>query len=300
MKRQTFDFLEVFLHFLEKNRGYSSNTVRSYRNDLTSFMQYLEKLDISSPFDRKVTTTILRRFIALQSALGLDAKSLARKTAALRSFYRWAKRNGYIDQNPAAALATPKLPVRIPSFLTEREVEEFFDSFKPETPLEYRDLILFKTIYGLGLRISEALGLKMSSINFHSGTVRILGKGKKERVLPLPEKLADDLNIYIKEIRPLISSSLSDFVFISKTGKSLSDTAARKSLRRLLLKAGIAAKTTPHTFRHSLATHLLSRGVDIRIVQEVLGHSSLNTTQIYTHTDTSWLQGVYQKTHPRA
>jgi site-specific recombinase XerD len=300
MKRQAQNPIKLFLDFLHKNHGYSKNTIRAYENDLLLFSDYLKRSMIEDPLDEKVSPIILRRFIALESARGIDAKTLARRTAALRSFYRWAKRQGFISVNPASSLYSPKIPIRIPSFLTEREVEMLLDEFEPESIQEQRDLILFKTIYGLGLRISEALSIRLSSLNLESRTIRILGKGNKERILPIPAKLSRDLDIYIRETRPLLSAAPSEYLFISKNGKRLSDTSARKRLRLLLLKAGITTETTPHTLRHSIATHLLARGVDIRIVQEVLGHASLNTTQIYTHTDRSWLQNIYRKTHPKA
>lgn len=300
MKRQTEDFIKLFLDFLHKNYGYSKNTIRAYESDLTLFTNYLKHHNIDNPLDKAVSPLILRRFVALESAKGVDAKTLARRTAALRSFYRWAKRQGFIDVNPASSLYSPKMPIRIPSFLTEREVQVLLDEFKPQSPKEERDLILFKTIYGLGLRISEALNIKMSSLDLESNTIRIVGKGNKERILPIPKKLSEELKVYISDIWPTLSNSPSEYLFISSSGKKLSDTSARKRLRLLLLKAGITTKTTPHTLRHSIATHLLARGVDIRIVQEILGHATLNTTQIYTHTDKSWLQNIYRKTHPKA
>ena len=294
------ELLDSFACFLVTNKGYSKKTVRAYTGDLKIFFEYLNRLQIKSPFSNEVTPLLLRRFIAYQSTLKLHPRTIARRIAALKSFYRWAKKNGLINTNPAQSLSSPKLPSSLPSFLSEPEVERLFESFKPSTPGEYRNYLLFKLVYGLGLRISEALELKTDSYNPRSGTVIVSGKGNKQRIVPLPARLKEELDFYLRELRQQICSPGSSYLFPGAKEKPLSDTAARKILRKMMLKAGLAAKISPHSLRHSLATHLLARGVDIRIVQEILGHASLRTTQIYTHTDRSWLQKVYLKTHPRS
>jgi site-specific recombinase XerD len=298
MEKQS--ILDDFYSFLLRNRGYSRNTARSYISDLKIFLEFLEKLHLDSPFCQEVTPKVLRRFLALQSTLKLHPRTLARRIAALKSFYRWAKKVGLTKTNPAQGLLTPKLPSSIPSFLTEAEVEKLFESIEADTPIKYRNRLLFKLIYGLGLRISEALALQKLDYDYHKGTLTVTGKGNKQRVIPLPVRLKEELDFYLREIKGKLSDIQTDYFFPGKMGKPLSDTAARKILRKLLLEAGLATSLSPHALRHSLATHLLARGVDIRIVQEILGHASLNTTQIYTHTDRSWLQKVYLKTHPRS
>lgn len=297
---ETKELLGNFASFLVKNKGYSEKTARSYVCDLRIFLDYLSRLQIESPFSDQVTPLLLRRFVAFQSTLKLHPRTLARRIAALKSFYRWAKKNGLINTNPAQSLSSPKLPSSLPSFLSEPEVERLFETFKPDTPKEYRNYLLFKLVYGLGLRISEALELKTDSYNPRLGTITVTGKGNKQRIVPLPGRLKEELDFYLRELREQVSSARSSYLFPGASEKPLSDTAARKILRKMMLKAGLAARISPHSLRHSLATHLLARGVDIRIVQEILGHASLNTTQIYTHTDRSWLQRVYLKTHPRS
>lgn len=300
MKRQTEDILLQFYNFLISVKGYSRHTARSYLSDLKEFADYLEKSGIETPLSKKLSYLHLRRFVALQSSLNKSAKTVARCVASLKCFYRWAKKTGLIDVNPALALNTPKIPSYLPNYLSESETEELFSNIKTDKPNEFRDLILFKVVYGCGLRISEALNLKLQDVDLSSGTIRVIGKGKKERILPLPQKLKEELLFYVTNVRPVLKEGKSDYLFPGRAKKPLSDTAARKNLRKLLLKAGVSARISPHALRHSLATHLLSRGVDIRIVQEILGHSSLNTTQIYTHTDKSWLINTYLKSHPRS
>ncbi len=300
MKRQSSDVKEEFLLYLKNLKGYSENTIRAYSNDLAVFEEYLKRFGINSLVDERINLSVLRRFIALQSSLGASERTLLRRIACLKSFFKWAKREGLISSNPAQSLSTPQKPQRLPEFLTERETEIIFEDYTPQTPKDYRDMLMFKIMYGLGLRISEVLNLKLDDISFSNATVRVTGKGSKQRLLPVPEKLLNDIQFYIHEIRPELNPSDNRFLFTSRNGKKISDTAVRKNLRKLLLKIGLSSGATPHTFRHSIATHLLARGVDIRIVQEILGHSSLNSTQVYTHADVSWLQRVYDKSHPRA
>lgn len=299
MKRQKTDILHAFSEYLLKIKGYSYQTAKSYISDLKILRSFLKKQEIDL-VDKKLSSTHLRRFIALQSTLNLSPKTVARRIAAIKSFYRWAKKSGMICNNPAQALSSPKIPFNLPVFLSESEAAMLFDSFKPKTLKEHRNLILFKVVYGCGLRISEALNLKLSDYDTFSSQLRIKGKGKKERIIPLPYKLKVELDNYLRSTRPeLLEDRTNEYIFPGKRSNHLSDTAARKSLRNMVLSAGLSAKISPHALRHSLATHLLSRGVDVRIVQEILGHSSLNTTQVYTHTDKSWLQKIYIKTHPR-
>ncbi|MCX7832396.1 MAG: tyrosine recombinase XerC [Actinobacteria bacterium] len=300
MKHQKTDILHAFSEYLLKIKGYSYQTVKSYISDLKILQSFLERQGIDLIGDEKLSSTHLRRFIALQSTLNLSPKTVARRIAAIKSFYRWAKKSGMISNNPAQALSTPKIPSNLPVFLSESEAETLFDSFNPKTLKEHRNLILFKVVYGCGLRISEALNLKISDYDSYSSQFKIKGKGKKERIIPLPYKLKVELENYLRSIRPeLLEDSANEYIFPGKKENHLSDTAARKSLRNMVLSVGLSAKISPHALRHSLATHLLARGVDVRIVQEILGHSSLNTTQVYTHTDKSWLQRIYMKTHPR-
>lgn len=301
MKRQATGHIEKFGEYLVKVKGYSVRTAKSYLSDLRKFAEYLERQGIDSLTSPQVTANHLRRFLSMQSSLKLSSRTLARRIASLKAFYRWAKRRGFVSENLATFLSNPKLPSRLPAFLSELETTTLFENFKPETSRDLRDIMLFKLIYGCGLRISEALSLKVSDYDSSSGNLRISGKGGKTRIVPLPMKLKQELDLYLKDIRPeILKNPRNEYIFPGRGSSHLSDTFARKSLRKILLKSGVPARISPHSLRHSLATHLLSRGVDIRIVQEILGHSSLNATQIYTHTDRSWLQKVYMKTHPRS
>lgn len=294
VKRQT---LDEFLEYLEHNRGYSQHTLRAYASDIAHFTDYLERAGLSV---ENVDARFIRRYLAYLSTTGHASATLSRKLAALKSYFRWLKKTGLRTDNPAAVISTPGKSLKLPDYWSETAIASLLDRFEPETVQDYRDILLFELLYTCGLRISEALSLTTSDIDTASLTIRVYGKGGKERQLLLTRSLAQRMLHYLEQVRPRLNLSGGNYIFVSRGNPRMSDTTARKRLRRLLLKAGIAQKGTPHTFRHSLATHLLQRGVDIRIVQEILGHSSLNATQIYTHVDKKRLAEKYSQTHPRA
>lgn len=294
MKRK---YLDSFLKYLQHAKGYSSNTIRAYGQDLSHFYDYLER----GSFDIKIIDSkIIRRYITSLFTLGYSSSTVARKLASIKSFFNWLKKEGKRQDNPASIITAPKQSKKLPNYWPENLVYDLLDRVEPSNPIEIRDFALFDLIYSCGLRISEALNLRLVNIDFYQKTLRILGKGNKQRVIPIPKKAFISLQEYLGKVRPKFINEQNNFVFLSKYGSPLSDTAARKRLRKLLLKSGLAGTGTPHTLRHSLATHLLERGVDIRIVQEILGHSSLSTTQIYTHVDRKKLIEKYSKSHPRS
>jgi site-specific recombinase XerD len=229
--------------------------------------------------------------------------TVARKLSVVRSFLRFCEDNGLVETSPAAGLASPKMPRRLPQVLTPDQAALLLESIAGTKPLELRDRALYELIYSSGLRCQEVLDLKLRDISHGSCEVRVKGKGRKVRVVPVGEVALGALDRYLRESRTVLalgSPESEDHVFLSRTGRPLSSSDVQRRLARLLARAGAPAGTTPHTLRHSFATHLLEGGADLRAIQELLGHSSLRTTQVYTHVSAAHLRKTYRKAHPRA
>ncbi len=288
-----------FIIYLEKVKGYSNSTIRAYRNDLLHFLSYLQRGGIDP---LKVTHKMLRRYTAFLTTLNLSRKTIARKISTLKSFYRWLYKRKLIDVSPATSLSVPKIPKTIPRFWNEPVVEVLLKSIKPDDLLSIRDLALFDLIYSCGLRISEVKNLDLKDVDMKERMVRIFGKGSKERYVPIPEKTINNINLYLTVSRPSLLKDKRNqkAFFVNRYGERLSDAAIRKRFHKYLKLPDISASGTVHTLRHSLATHLLDRGVDLRIVQEVLGHSSLAATQVYTHLNKKTILKKYRGAHPRS
>jgi site-specific recombinase XerD len=227
--------------------------------------------------------------------------TVARKLSMVRNFFRFCEDNGLIDTNPAAGVRSPKMPRHLPQVLTPDQIVALLESIGGPKPLELRDRALFELIYSSGLRCQEVLDLNIRDVHIESSEVRVKGKGRKVRVVPVGEAALESLDRYLREgRRRLAGDSGSEHVFLSRNGKPLSSSDVWRRLARRLAQADAPAGTTPHTLRHSFATHLLEGGADLRVIQELLGHSSLRTTQVYTHTSAAHLRRAYRKAHPRA
>lgn len=237
-----------------------------------------------------------------RTGVGACARStVARKLSVVRNFLRFCEDGGLIDSSPAAGVRSPKMPRHLPQVLTPDQTAALLESIGGPKPLELRDRALFELIYSSGLRCQEVLDLKMRDVHVESSEVRVKGKGRKVRVIPVGEAALDTLDRYLREGRArLIGSGESEHVFLSRSGRPLSSSDVWRRLARYLAQAGAPAGTTPHTLRHSFATHLLEGGADLRVIQELLGHSSLRTTQVYTHVSAAHLRRAYRKAHPRA
>lgn len=306
-------WIDDFLEDLAERRGASPNTVRSYGSDLAQFAGFLDTFTADGAGNDagtadsdagRVDTAVLRAYFASLHERGLSSTTVARKLAALRSFYRYLARSGAVDQDPARALKAPRAPGRIPTRMEMEEVEALLHAPDPHTPLGSRDLAILELLYGTGLRVSELVSLNLADINANHRILRVLGKGGKERVVPFGEVAADALLSWFRE-RTQIQGDRGDSeaVFLNSRGGRLSDRSVRTIVRRYLGEAGLVRLTgavSPHTLRHAFATHLLDRGADLRSIQELLGHASLATTQRYTHVSTAKLFEVYSKTHPRS
>lgn len=286
-------YIEKFIRYLEIEKNYSAHTVINYRHDLREFGKFLAGTE-----PQNVDYLALRKYLAVLKEKGLGSRSINRRLSSLRSFFRFLTREGYIKVNPTLMLSSPRLDKHLPSFMTEEEVRRLIEAaFTKEGKEErsLRDRAILETFYSSGLRISELVELDLEDIDFISGIVKVMGKGKKERIVPIGEAALAAIRKYLdkrKKEAPIL--------FLNKNGKRIGSRGVRGVVHKYILAAGIKQGVSPHTLRHSFATHLLNRGADLRTVQELLGHVNLSTTQIYTHLTTDKLKSVYDKAHPHA
>ncbi len=290
-----------FLRHLEVHKGFSPETLRAYRNDLDHFMAFLG--DEARIAGGGVDVPLMRRYLAEMTDAGLSRRTLARRLACLRTFYRWLMREGIADRSPAALLRSPRPERRLPAILDESEVAALVEA-PPRTGFRgSRDRAVLECLYGGGLRVSELVHLDLADVNAGEGVALVrAGKGRKDRVAPLGGCALAALEAYGIERRRRLQAleRESPALFLNKSGRRLNARSVRRILIFWLGRAGIAKPVTPHTLRHSFATHLLNRGADLRAVQELLGHAHIATTQIYTHVSTQRLKDVYDRAHPRA
>jgi integrase/recombinase XerC len=290
--------IEAFLNFLKNEKNASSHTLRSYTSDLYCFVGFLAEKKGGKVALASVDARVLREFSAWSSRRGDAPSTIARRLACLRSFYRYQRRLGAIDSNPAETLRNPKQPKRLPTLLTVDQVIGLLDSIEPLTTLALRDRAMFETLYGGGLRVGELVALDLADLDFDQGLVRVRGKGKRERLCPVGGAAIDWISRWIEARRP--DRAGEPALFLNKHGRRLTTRSVGRLLEKYLLINGLAPEASPHTLRHSFATHLLDRGADLRSVQELLGHRRLTTTQIYTHVTNERMLDVYQDAHPRA
>ncbi|HOK80888.1 MAG TPA: site-specific tyrosine recombinase XerD [bacterium] len=288
-KKNAAKLLNEFIRYISYQKNYSQHTVSAYRADLEQFISFAgQNLDA-------IDLEVLRNFLFYLKNRQYNPRSSGRKIAAIKSFFNFLVRRGYVKKNPALLISSPKLPERLPSFLTYEEVEKILDAANGTDQQGLRDRAMMELLYSSGLRVGELVSLKIHDINILEGTVKVKGKGSKERIVPVGSYALNYLFDYLKKR----SGFRSDFVFLNKKGKVLTTRSVERIVKKYAKKAGIIKKITPHTFRHSFATHLLDRGADLRTVQEMLGHSDIATTQIYTHITIQRLKELYEKHHPR-
>jgi integrase/recombinase XerD len=292
-----------FLGYLELERGLSRNTLEAYRSDLQQFGQFLERGDLN-PLE--ITPVQLAAFVSELADGGHRGSAVApatlqRKVACLRSFYRYLRRERMIDHDPAAELRGPRSRARLPQVLSRDEVARLLAQPAGASPTAVRDRALLETMYACGLRASEVIGLKLSDLDLDAGILRARGKGSKERLVPIGSKAVESLRLYLERARPrLVGLRDEPRVFVNLRGAPLSRQGLYKIVQRHAASAGLAHRMSPHTLRHSFATHLLAGGCDLRSLQEMLGHADIATTQIYTHLSPDRLRDVYFDAHPRA
>jgi len=291
-----------FVAKLEHEKGFSEHTLRAYHKDLLQFDNFLKAEKRSSL--ESINHLLLRRFLAVLRSKNYSKTTIARKLASIRSFFKFLIREGELVSNPFEMLRTPKQDKKLPHFLSITEVDVLLKTPDSSTVMGLRDMAIMETLYSTGIRVSELVGLDEGSIDFIAGMIKVQGKGKKERLVPIGSPAIKAINEYIdsksmSKKQEEKSVSRSETLFLNKYGGRLTARSVARSLDKYLKVSGINLLTSPHTFRHSFATHLLDKGADLRSVQEMLGHSSLSTTQVYTHITTERLKNVYDKAHPR-
>lgn len=287
-------YIDKFMNYLKVEKNASAHTITNYMVDLDVFKDFLGDKEIET-----VDHLSLRRFLAELRAKNYAKRTVARKLASLRSFFRFLFREGHIKKNPITAVLTPKLDKKLPLFLDTARIDRLLSTPTDRNIAGLRDRALLETLYSTGIRVSELVGLDLGDIDFISGVIKVLGKGSKERIVPIGEPALGAIRKYIDK-RMGYKTEDKDAVFLNKSGGRLTDRSVRRALDKHIKTCGIIEKISPHSLRHSFATHLLDRGADLRSVQELLGHMNLSTTQIYTHVTMERLKSVYDKAHPRA
>ncbi|MBD3298819.1 MAG: site-specific tyrosine recombinase XerD [candidate division Zixibacteria bacterium] len=289
--------IDEYLDHLTLSAGRSANTLLNYRRDLNRYRDHCLKQSITDP--DQIDAQTVGEFISALSASGLAPSSVARSLSAVKSFHKYLVQTDIVTVNPARAVKTPRLPRRLPNALSVNQMQALLSSVGADDPHAIRNRAILGLLYGCGLRVSEAANLRLEEIDFDDGFLRVRGKGNRERLVPFGRRTADALNRYINgPRRKLEASSNDDHVFLSRRGKGLSRMGLWLVVKAAAKRAGITKPISPHTFRHSFATHLLQGGADLRAVQEMLGHQSVATTQVYTHLDRSHLTRVHSECHP--
>jgi len=291
--------LDSFLDYVSLERGLSKNTRAAYADDVGRFLDDLAKTGIQSLNDVK-RTHILDHLMS-EKARGLGANSLARHLVSLKVFFRWLAQEGLLSVNVAETMDSPKVWKMLPSVLTPKEIDRLFDAPDLKTPLGLRNRAILELFYASGLRVSELTGLQLTDLHFDERFLRCIGKGRKERVVPVAKTAIKWVERYIEEVRPQLSPGAHEqTVFLSKRRQALSRKTVWDMIKKCARNAGITKTVYPHSLRHSFASHLLANGAELRIIQEMLGHADIATTQIYTHVDPDRLKGVHRQFHPRA
>ncbi|MCG6894543.1 MAG: site-specific tyrosine recombinase XerD [Desulfobacteraceae bacterium] len=290
--------LDRYLDYLLVEKGLSRRTLEAYSRDLSRFATFLLDQAVDRPTEQD--TAILLAYLIHLRKSGLSGRSRARHLVSIRGFYRFLCREGLLNSDPSLRVDLPKTTQKLPEVLSVREVERLLRAPAEDTPTGLRDGAMIEMMYAAGLRVSELVGMKRHDVNLEAGFVRVLGKGAKERIVPIGRYARDRIASYIENARPvLLKSRTSPYLFVGRGAKAMSRQGFWKLLRRYGLKAGLRRPVSPHALRHSFASHLLEGGADLRAVQAMLGHADISTTQIYTHVARERLQLVHKKYHPR-
>lgn len=294
-------YLNEFKLYIEIERNFSKHTVKAYSSDILSYLIWL-----NDKTPETATYKTIKEYILFMQKFNYSKTTTARKIASIRTFYRYLYRERIMETNPATGIHSPKRGKNLPKFLTEQEIDQILNNIKIETPAGYRNRTILELLYATGMRVSELSGLNFGDLNLENNEIKVLGKGSKERIVLVSNKAKEFLNTYLKTARfmifndPNAKTNDNTPVFINKTGYRLQPQSIRLAIKEVVEKIQLPKEVTPHVFRHSFATKLLENGADLRIVQELLGHSSISNTQIYTHVSTERLKQTYNATHPRA
>lgn len=289
-----------FKTFLRLEKSLSKNTVAAYIRDIKKFVQYLQTQNLSIPPD-KITLTHFQDFLFWLNP-SLSTTSQARLISGIRAFYKYLLMENLIKDDPSALLEAPKIHRKLPDVLSVEEIDSLINAIDLSTPYGHRDRAILETLYGTGVRVSELINIKISDLHFNEDFIKVTGKGNKERLVPIGNIAKKEIGVYLTEIRNRIKikKGNEDILFLNQRGSRLSRVWIFNIIKDLAKKVGLQKKVSPHTFRHSFATHLIEGGADLRAVQEMLGHESITTTEIYTHLDREYLRSTIIQYHPRA
>jgi len=295
------DQIKDFIHYLIVERGLSQNTIVSYERDLKSYQKHLSEIQQIESFNH-VTRLHIIQFLKSLKETGKSSKTIARHIASIRSFHQFLLREKQAEQDPSVLIESPQLERTLPKILSLQEVETLLETPKLTSPLGYRDKAMLELLYATGIRVSEMINLNLTDVHLTMGFIRCYGKGNKERIVPIGHTATDVLIQYLEKGRSKLidGKNPTEALFVNHHGKRISRQGFWKNLKKIALEANINKELTPHTLRHSFATHLLENGADLRAVQEMLGHADISTTQIYTHVTKTRLKDVYKQFHPRA
>jgi integrase/recombinase XerD len=297
--------IDSFLNYLSVEKGFSENTIAAYHNDLYQFLNFVEEQSRRegwSPEWSSVNRSLLLSYILNLKQRNYASTTIARKTAAAKSMVHFLLQEDIIDKDPTENLGSPKVGKSLPKPISVQQVRALLDQpSKLSTPESKRDRAMLELLYASGMRVSELVSLDVSNVNFNPGYVRCIGKGSKERLIPIYPKAVDRVRDYLENARPrLLRSDEENALFLNRCGERLTRQGLWQILKGYAREAGLGDAITPHTLRHSFATHMLNGGADLRLVQEMLGHANISTTQIYTHLTSEHIREVYQRSHPRA
>lgn len=296
------DAIKQFLNYLKVERNASELTIKSYADDLSHVVEFFQEQTAVVPDPKLVDVGALRGYVSWLHECGYARTTVARRLACLRSFFRYCNREGICETNPARPLRTPRTGRKLPHFLTTEQIGALLAAPPANTDAGLRDRAILETMYSAGLRVSELVGLNVSDWDRASGILRVLGKGRRERLAPVGSFATKALDQWmtVRQPDPKAPAKQKDALFLNRFGRRLTTRSIGRLLETHIATAGLSQQTTPHTLRHTFATHLLDGGADLRSVQELLGHKSLTTTQIYTHVSTRRLRETYEKAHPHA
>ena len=288
--------IEKFLKYLELERNYSSNTINSYKIDLEEYNNYLKE---NNKNIKDTDYKFVRSYLTYMFNKKYEKKTISRHISTLRSYYKYLLEEKIIKKNPMILISNPKLDKKLPNFLYYDELEILLNIPDKSTTLGLRDALILELLYSTGIRVSELINIKIKDINFSDKKILIFGKGSKERYVLYGNILNDLLDLYLKESRSKLNKN-SDYLILNKNGSKITDRGIRLIIANIIKKGTVDFHVSPHTLRHTFATHMLENGADLKSVQELLGHENLSTTQVYTHVTNERLRSVYLKTHPRA
>ncbi|MCR4440985.1 MAG: tyrosine recombinase XerC [Peptococcaceae bacterium] len=295
--------VDSFFIYLESEKNMAQHTIKSYNSDWMDFFAFLEQ-EMGYNLDclelEKIDHSVIRKYLIHLNKKELAKPTIARRLAALRSFYRYLIKKEILAQNPLKDVSTPKIPKKLPRYLEQDEISKVLEQPALSEGAGLRDKAVLELLYAAGMRVSELAGLDLENIDLSYGYVRVLGKGGRERLIPLGRKAAAALAVYLEKVRPLWNTQKSKALFLNQRGGRLSDRSIRSIVKKYCLLASVRECVSPHGFRHSFASHLLDNGADLRVVQELLGHKKISSTQVYTHVSRSQLRKVYHLAHPRA